>query len=231
MNKTKILIVDDEPDILDFLQYNFQKEGYEIITANNGVKAISAAIKHNPDLIILDVMMPEMDGIEVCRKLRENSELNSIILLLTARSEDYTEIAGFDAGTDDFVTKPIRPRALLVRVKALLKRGRSGIANSILDFGCLMIDKEKRKVYVDGNVILLPKKEFDLLILLSSNPEKVFSRFEIYKKIWGPTVIVGERTLDVHIRKLRKLIGKNYIKTTKGVGYAFRNKPKKTLKT
>jgi len=221
----KILIVDDELDILEFLKYNFEKEGYAIWTANNGLKAISKAKKHNPELIILDVMMPEMDGIEVCRLLREIPQFKStIIIFLTARSEDYTEIAGFDAGADDYVTKPIRPRALLMRVKALLKRKKvqETEVESIRNLGELTIDMEKRQILIKEKKVALPKKEFELLILLASKPEKVFSRAEIYRNIWGTEIIVGDRTLDVHIRKLRKNIGDKYIKTTKGIGYAFK---------
>ena len=219
----KILIVDDEPDILEFLNYNFTKEGYTVFTASNGVDGITMAQKHQPALILLDVMMPELDGIEVCEQLRSYPKFkDTIIIFLTARKEAYSEIAGFSAGADDFVTKPVRPKVLLARVKAFLrkKESKQSSQNSHI-FGDLTINIEKRIVEVNGETIELPKKEFEILSLLSSRPEKIFSRDEIYHKVWGSGIIVGDRTLDVHIRKLRKLIGKNYIKTSKGVGYAF----------
>ncbi len=221
----KILIVDDEPDILEFLQYNLKKEGFEIFTASNGKEAIKIAEKEFPSLIILDVMMPEMDGMETCIQLRENPQLKDIIILfLTARSEDYSQIAGFDAGADDYATKPVKPRVLVSRVKALLRRitEKSGGAKITKeDFGGISIDREKYIVTKNGKEFSFPKKEFELLALLSSKAGKVFTREEILTRIWGDEVIVGDRTIDVHIRKLREKLGDEYIKTVKGVGYKF----------
>lgn len=219
-----ILIVDDEPDILEFLKYNFKKESFKVHTADNGKDGIKKAKKHQPDLILLDVMMPELDGIETCRILREMPQFSStIIVFLTARNEDYSEIAGFEAGADDYINKPIRPRALLARVKSLLKRrqktGKTKTVNLV--YGDMSIDREKRQVKISDRKIKLPKMEFELLYLLASKPEKVFSRSEIYDNLWGENIVVGDRTLDVHIRKLRKNIGKEYIKTSKGIGYSF----------
>ena len=220
---SKILIVDDESDILEFLKYNFENEGFKVTTADNGNDAIKKAIRYNPDLILLDVMMPELDGMETCRMLRKMEQFSeTIIVFLTARGEDYSEIAGFEAGADDYITKPIRPRALLARVKAILKRRKKAItAPQNLVFKNITISVEKREVYIGDNKKKLPKMEFNLLYLLASKPEKVFTREEIYKEIWGNEVVVGDRTLDVHIRKLRKNIGQEFIKTSKGVGYAF----------
>jgi len=220
----KILLVDDEPDILDFLSYNLKKEGYTVYTANNGVEAIAIAKKELPHLIVLDIMMPEMDGIETCRQIREISALdNSVITFLTARNEEYTQISGFDVGADDFITKPIKPRVFLSRVKALLRRYKSDqpVASVIVDLGEIKIDNEKHMVYKGGVAIELPKKEFNLLSLLSSKPGKVFKREVILDMIWGEEVVVGDRTIDVHIRKLREKLGDDYIKTVKGVGYKF----------
>lgn len=225
MKANKILIVDDEPDILEILKYNFEKEKYNVTTAKNGKEAIVLAQKINPDLIILDVMMPELDGIETCRLLREIPAFsNTLIIFLTARNEEYSEIAGFNVGADDYVTKPIRPRTLIVRVKALLKRNKMDTINSNVTIGNLTISIEKRLVIKNDTEIILPKKEFELLLLLASKPEKVFSREEIYNTIWGSSVIVGDRTLDVHIRKLRKKIGEEYIRTSKGIGYSINSK-------
>lgn len=225
MSKTlvKILIVDDEPDILEFLRYNLEKEGYTVFTANDGNEAIEAAKKDVPDLIILDVMMPGLDGVEVCRALREMPQFAStLIIFLTARSEDYSEIAGFDVGADDYITKPIRPRVLIARIKSLLKRKcLFDYHDDIIVVGDITIDNEKRLIKKGNKVIKLPKKEFDLLLLLASKPERVFAREEIYLKLWGSDLIVGDRTLDVHIRKLREKIGEKYIKTSKGIGYAL----------
>lgn len=223
-NANRILLVDDEEDILNFLSYNLKKEGYEVYTALNGQEGIALAKKHNPDIIVLDVMMPEMDGIETCRILRENeSSKNTMIVFLSARSEDYTQIAGFDSGADDYITKPIKPRVFISRIKALLRRvgGESVKADKILDFGDIKIDLEKYLVFKNGNEILLPKKEFKLLQLLVSKPGKVFTREFILEQIWGDEVIVGDRTIDVHIRKLREKLGEDNIKTVKGVGYKF----------
>jgi two-component system alkaline phosphatase synthesis response regulator PhoP len=218
-----ILIVDDEPDILEFLKYNFEKENFIVATADNGNDAIQKAIRHNPDLILLDVMMPELDGMETCRMFRKMKQFSeTIIVFLTARGEDYSEIAGFEAGADDYITKPIRPKALLARINAMLKRRKIVEQSNVnLDYNTIIINPEKREVVVGKEKIKLPKMEFELLFLLASKPEKVFTREEIYQKVWGDNVVVGDRTLDVHIRKLRKNIGKEFIKTTKGIGYAF----------
>ncbi len=220
---SKILIVDDELDILEFLKYNFENEGFKVATADNGNSAIQKAIQCNPDLILLDVMMPELDGMETCRMLHKMKQFSeTIIVFLTARGEDYSEIAGFEAGADDYITKPIRPRALLARINAILKRRKKAVlAPQNLEFSGITINVEKREVVIGNTKKKLPKMEFNLLYLLASKPEKVFTREEIYKEIWGDDVIVGDRTLDVHVRKLRKNIGKDFIKTSKGVGYAF----------
>lgn len=224
----KILLVDDEPDILEFLSYNLKKEGYKVYTADNGAKALELAKKKSPHLILLDVMMPEMDGIETCEELRKMPTLaNVVIAFLTARGEDYSQIAGFDAGADDYITKPIKPKVLVSRIKALLKRfaisqeASSAASEQIISVGELTIDREKYMVYKKKKEINLPKKEFELLLLLSSKPDKVFLRDEIYTAIWGEDIIVGDRTIDVHIRKLREKIGEKSIKTIKGVGYKF----------
>ncbi|MBU0489453.1 MAG: response regulator transcription factor [Bacteroidetes bacterium] len=219
----KILLVDDEPDILEFLRYNLVKENYQVLTAKNGRDAINKAQKEMPHLILLDVMMPELDGIETCRVLRQIPELdNTIIVFLTARSEDYSQIAGFEAGADDYITKPVKPRVLSSKIKALFRRvAVSDEIPNTIQAGNLIIDKEKYLVSKEGADIVLPKKEFELLVLLASKPNRVFTREEIYAAIWGNQVIVGDRTIDVHIRKLREKIGESYIKTTKGVGYKF----------
>lgn len=222
-SQIKILLVDDEPDILEFLSYNLKKEGYIILTAGNGKDAIAIAKHEIPDLIVLDVMMPDMDGIETCREMREQKELKDVLIaFLTARSEDYTQIAGFEVGADDFITKPIKPRVFISRIKALLRRLQT-TANTELNmqFGNLRIDKEKHMVFKGEEEINLPKKEFRLFSLLSSKPGKVFTREYILEKVWGEEVIVGDRTIDVHIRKLREKIGEDYFKTIKGVGYKF----------
>jgi two-component system, OmpR family, alkaline phosphatase synthesis response regulator PhoP len=219
----KILLVDDEPDILEFLGYNLKKEGFEVLTASNGKDALQLAKKEVPQLIILDVMMPEMDGIETCRQLREEKELKDVVIaFLTARGEDYTQIAGFEVGADDYITKPIKPRVFISRVKALLRRAQTGHgAESNTLFGDVRIDKEKHSVFKGDVEISLPKKEFRLFALLSSKPGKVFTREYILDQVWGDEVIVGDRTIDVHIRKLREKIGDEYFKTVKGVGYKF----------
>ncbi|MEI7594479.1 MAG: response regulator transcription factor [Bacteroidota bacterium] len=219
----KILLVDDEPDILEFLKYNLTKEGYKVYTALNGRDAIDMAQAFKPHLIILDVMMPEMDGIETCRELRANDSLKgTIIIFLTARSEDYSQIAGFEAGADDYVTKPIKPRVLSSKIKALLRRYNvTSEVESVFTVGELTIDREKYIVLKHGKEIILPKKEFELLMLLASKPNKVFTRDEIFSNIWGNSVIVGDRTIDVHIRKLREKVGDEIISTIKGVGYKF----------
>ncbi len=225
----KILLVDDEPDILEFISYNLRKEGFTVLTANNGEAALKIAQAELPELIILDVMMPEMDGIETCEELKRIPSLkNSIVAFLTARGEDYSQIAGFDAGADDYITKPIKPKVLISRAKALLKRynpGESGEKQvddgEIINIGELTIDRERYLIILSGEELVLPKKEFELLLLLVSKPEKVFTRDEIYNAVWGDNIIVGDRTIDVHIRKLREKIGQDHIKTIKGVGYKF----------
>ncbi len=224
-SKIKILLVDDEKDILEFLGYNLEKEGFKIYTASNGQEAIEMAEKVLPHLIILDVMMPVMDGIETCEQIRKIPDLkDTLVAFLTARGEDYSQIAGFDAGGDDYITKPIKPKLLVSRVKALIKRSvdpvsHSGITESLT--GDIVIDKERYLVIVKGEKLVLPKKEFELLNLLFSKPERVFTREDIFHQVWGDNIIVGERTIDVHIRKLREKLGDNYIKTIKGVGYKF----------
>lgn len=228
-NKYKILLVDDEVDILEFISYNLEKEGYKVYTAQNGVEAIRLAEKKTPDLIILDVMMPEMDGIAACEEIRKIPSLQSaVIAFLTARGEDYSQIAGFEAGADDYITKPIRPKVLVSRVKALLKRTGGGMApeqavenTNTITIGNLVIDKERYLINTEGEEMILPRKEFELLSLLVSKPGKVFTREEIYYSVWGDNVVVGDRTIDVHIRKLREKIGNDHIKTLKGIGYKF----------
>jgi two-component system alkaline phosphatase synthesis response regulator PhoP len=219
----KILLVDDEDDILEFLSYNLKKEGYSIYTANNGKDAMTVAQKVVPDLIMLDVMMPDMDGIETCREIRSIPELkNVMIAFLTARNEDYSQIAGFDVGADDYINKPIKPRVLISRIAALLRRGKIVESNQEkIDIGGIKIDKERYLVIKEGHEIILPKKEFELLTLLISKPGKVFTRDVILEQVWGGDVVVGDRTIDVHVRKLREKIGENYIKTIKGIGYKF----------
>lgn len=219
----KILLVDDEPDILEIVGYNLSAEGYQVSTAENGIKAIKKAKKELPHLIILDVMMPEMDGIEACEQIRKIDALkNTIITFLTARGEDYSQVAGFDAGADDYITKPIKPKVLVSKVKALLRRFKEDeTKESIVKIGNLVINRDEYKIVLKGNEIILPRKEFELLSLLASKPGKVFKREDILDKVWGNEVVVGGRTIDVHIRKLREKIGDNYFKTVKGVGYKF----------
>ncbi len=223
----KILIVDDETDILEFLTYNLKKEGFKVITAQNGEEAINRAVETSPQLILMDVMMPKMDGMEACEKIRQMSRFdNTIIAFLTARAEDYSQIAGFEAGADDYISKPIKPKVLISRIKALLKRyKRTDKENeeekSIINIGGLVIDIEKHLVYNGKKELNLPKKEFSILLLLVSKPQKVFSRDKIFAKVWGNNIIVGDRTIDVHIRKLREKIGEERIITIKGVGYKF----------
>ncbi|RMG84414.1 MAG: DNA-binding response regulator [Bacteroidetes bacterium] len=226
MKKYRILLVDDEPDILEILSYNLEKEGFEVYTANDGAEGLSLAEEIIPDLIVLDIMMPRMDGVELCRNLRAKPDFqNTLIAFLTAREEDYSQIAALDEGGDDYITKPIRPRVLVSRIKALLRRaGQSGGAPAdapVVSLGELTIDKEQFLVFKKGQPIEMTKKEFELLSLLATKPGKVFSREEIFRKIWGTNVIVGNRTIDVHIRKLREKIGDKYIKTIKGIGYKF----------
>lgn len=219
--KYKILLVDDEPDILEFISYNLKKAGYIVYTAASGEKGLSIANEKIPDLIILDIMMPGIDGVEVCRQLRSKKIFDeSLIIFLTARGEDYSEIAGFEAGADDYITKPIRPRVLLARISALLSRKqRKNTVENFIKINDLFIDANNFTVKLKDEVILLPKKEFEILLLLCSKPGKIFTRDEIYLNIWGNSIFVGDRTLDVHIRKLREKIGDTYIKTSKGVGY------------
>jgi two-component system alkaline phosphatase synthesis response regulator PhoP len=223
----KILLVDDEEDILEFISYNLKREGFDVFVARNGIEAIKQADKHKPDLIVLDVMMPEMDGIVACEEIRKlPSCKDTVIAFLTARGEDYSQIAGFEAGADDYITKPIRPKVLISRVKALLKRsglqvGVNSDNEKVIVIGNLVIDKERYLLKIDEREMVLPRKEFELLSLLVSKPEKVFTREEIYNSVWGENVIVGDRTIDVHIRKLREKIGNDHIKTLKGIGYRF----------
>ena len=224
MKQQKILVVDDEPDILELVQYNLEKEGFSVRTASNGIEAIEIALQWGPDLILLDVMMPEMDGMETCIRIRDNANLdNAVIAFLTARSEDYSQIAGFDAGADDYITKPIKPRVLLSRIKALLRRGSKGPDSKAVFSGkSLTIDRERYVVIQNGKEMHLPKKEFELLSLLVSQPGKVFTRSAILSEVWGSDVVVGDRTIDVHIRKLREKLGDHLFKTVKGVGYKFK---------
>ena len=220
----KILLVDDEPDILEIVRYNLSTEGYQVITAENGLEAVKKAKKERPHLIILDVMMPEMDGIEACEQIRKNTDLNdTIIIFLTARGEDYSQLAGFDAGADDYITKPIKPKLLVSKVKALLRRikDRDSDQGDIMIINNLTINRDEYKITLSGKEIILPRKEFELLSLLASKPGKVFKREDILDKVWGNEVVVGGRTIDVHIRKLREKIGDKSFKTVKGVGYKF----------
>lgn len=215
----KVLLVDDEPDILIMLKYNLEKEGFIVQTASNGREGIEVAKKFNPDVIVLDVMMPEMDGMETCVEIRAiNSLKNVLIAFLTARGEDYSQIAGFESGADDYITKPIKPRVLVSRIKALMRR-KNGVISPSEDAEGIKIDRAKYVVTVEGNDIGLPKKEFELLDLLMSKPGNVFTREVILSTVWGSDIVVGDRTIDVHIRKLREKIGDSYIKTVKGVGY------------
>jgi two-component system alkaline phosphatase synthesis response regulator PhoP len=219
-----ILCVDDEPDILEILKYNLSNEGYNVLTANDGLSAISKAKEIIPNLIIMDIMMPNMDGIEACEKLRADQKFNdTIIMFLTARGEDYSHVAAYEAGADDYVTKPVKPKVLVSKVKGLLRRLKKVIDNDIneIEFENIKIDREKYKVYISDKILILPRKEFELLYLLASKPDKVFKRDKIMEMVWGGEVIVGDRTIDVHIRKLREKIGDKYFKTVKGVGYKF----------
>ncbi len=219
----KILLVDDEQDILDFLSYNLKKEGYQVYTALNGRDAINIAKKEIPHLIVLDVMMPEMDGIDTCREIREIASLKDVMVaFLSARNEDYSQIAGFEVGADDYINKPIKPRVFVSRIKALLRRHSPDQQQTAqMDLGGIRIDKDKHMVYKLDQEIVLPKKEFKLLSLLASKPGKVFTREYILEQVWGDEVVVGDRTIDVHIRKLREKLGDDFIKTIKGIGYKF----------
>ena len=221
----KILVVDDDLDIIEILKYNLNNSGYFVKSASNGVEAIKKAKKILPDIILMDVMMPEMSGIEACSEIRKIDQLrNSIIIFLSARSEDYTQISAYDAGADDYISKPVKPKILLKKISNIAKKIKLENTHSkILDLGSLKINREEYLVVKNKNKILLPRKEFELLFLLGSKPEKVFTREEIMNKVWGTQVVVGDRTIDVHIRKLREKIGEKYIKTIKGVGYKFEN--------
>ncbi len=215
-----ILLVDDEQDILDFLSYNLKKEGYRVFTANNGAEGVRLTKEISPSLVILDVMMPEMDGIEACQTIRNDAQLTQpLIAFLTSRSEDYSQIAGFEAGADDYINKPIRPRLLLSKVESLLRRYKTN--ESTFNESAIRIDREQFIVHSSNGPIIFPKKEFELLELLVSKPGKVFTRDQIMNNVWGDISIVGERTIDVHIRKLREKLGNHYIRTIKGVGYTY----------
>lgn len=222
--KQKILVVDDEPDIVELIAYNLKREGYQVYTASNGQEAVTTAKRVMPDLIILDIMMPKMDGIEACRIMRTMPEFKSTFMVfLTARSEEYSEIAGFNVGADDYIAKPIKPRALLSRINAILRRNVSSeeLENTRLEVADLVIDRETFLVFKNGEKIVLAKKEFELLFLLASKPGKVYTREAILKSIWEESVVVTNRTIDVHVRKLREKIGEKYVATVKGVGYKF----------
>jgi two-component system, OmpR family, alkaline phosphatase synthesis response regulator PhoP len=222
--KQKILIVDDEPDILELIEYNLKKEGYQVYTARNGQEAVSEAKKVLPDLIVLDIMMPKMDGIEACRIMRTMPEFkNTFMVFLTARSEEYSEIAGFNVGADDYIAKPIKPRALVSRINAILRRNASAeeVTDNKLEIGSLVIDREAYLVFQNSEKVVLAKKEFELLYLLASKPGKVYTREVILKNIWEDSVVVTNRTIDVHIRKLREKLGDDIVATVKGVGYKF----------
>ena len=223
LDMPKVLLVDDESDIVDLIKYNLEKEGYLVSTASNGVECLSIAKSFIPDLILLDVMMPEMDGIEACVELRKEPVLKGVVIaFLTARAEDYSQVAGLDSGADDYITKPIKPRVLLSKIKALLRRFN---VNKIIkeDKVSLEINRDKYVAICNSKEFTLPKKEFELLALLFSKPGNVFTRETILAKVWGDDIVVGDRTIDVHIRKLREKIGDDYIKTIKGVGYKLRN--------
>ncbi|WP_158962192.1 response regulator transcription factor [Myroides fluvii] len=219
----KVLLVDDEQDIIEIISYNLEKEGYQVSTARNGKEAIEKAKKELPHLIILDVMMPEMDGMEACENIRRIDSLqNVIITFLTARGEDYSQVAGFDAGADDYITKPVKPKVLMSKVKALLRRLKNvedTESGDIIQIGNIEINRDEYKILIDGAELSLPRKEFELLYLLASKPGKVFTREEILDRVWGNEVVVGGRTIDVHIRKLREKVGDDCFKTIKGVGY------------
>ena len=221
--KPTILLVDDDPDIREFVTFNLAKEGYNVVTAKDGAEGVEAVKKHRPDLVLLDVMMPGMDGIEACEAIRTNPHIAStLIAFLSARGEDYSQVAGFDAGADDYITNPIRPKVLVSRVKALLRRNvKESEPVGNIERGDLLINLEKYQVFRDGEVVDMPRKEFELLHLLASKPGKVFSRDSIMDRVWGSEVVVGGRTIDVHIRKIREKIGDDRIKTIKGVGYKF----------
>jgi len=221
-NDLKILLVDDETDVLDFMKYNLEKEGFWVYTARDGMEAIQLAKKVQPQLIILDLMMPKLDGIETCREMRTMPELKTtLIAFLTARDEDYSQIAGFEVGADDYITKPVKPRVFVSRIRALLRRLETNVTGGKMTVGDIVIDRERYMVVKAGVEIVLPRKEFELINLLASKPGRVFKRDEILKKVWGEDAVVGDRTIDVHIRKLREKLGEDYFKTIKGIGYKF----------
>jgi two-component system alkaline phosphatase synthesis response regulator PhoP len=225
ISSIKVLVVDDDPDIVEILKYNLKNSGYSVKSAGNGVEAIKKAKKFIPDIILMDVMMPEMSGIEACEEIKNIDQLSqAIIIFLSARSEDYTQISAYDAGADDYISKPVKPKILIKKISNIAKKIRSEKnALKIIDLGSIKINKEEYVVIKDKKEILLPRKEFELLFLLATKPEKVFTREEIMNKVWGTQVIVGDRTIDVHVRKLREKIGEKHIKTLKGVGYKFKS--------
>ena len=225
ISSIKILVVDDDPDIVEILKYNLKNSGYSVKSAGNGVEAIKKAKKFIPDIILMDVMMPEMSGIEACEEIKNIDQLSqAIIIFLSARSEDYTQISAYDAGADDYISKPVKPKILLKKISNIAKKISSEKnAPKTIDLGSIKINKEEYVVIKDKKEILLPRKEFELLFLLATKPEKVFTRDEIMNKVWGTQVIVGDRTIDVHVRKLREKIGEKHIKTLKGVGYKFKS--------
>ena len=225
ISSIKILVVDDDPDIVEILKYNLKNSGYSVKSAGNGVEAIKKAKKFIPDIILMDVMMPEMSGIEACEEIKKIDQLSqAIIIFLSARSEDYTQISAYDAGADDYISKPVKPKILLKKISNIAKKISSEKnAPKTIDLGSIKINKEEYVVIKDKKEILLPRKEFELLFLLATKPEKVFTREEIMNKVWGTQVVVGDRTIDVHVRKLREKIGEKHIKTLKGVGYKFKS--------
>ena len=225
ISSIKVLVVDDDPDIVEILKYNLKNSGYSVKSAGNGVEAIKKAKKFIPDIILMDVMMPEMSGIEACEEIKNIDQLSqAIIIFLSARSEDYTQISAYDAGADDYISKPVKPKILLKKISNIAKKiNYEKKAPWIIDLGSIKINKEEYVVIKDKKEILLPRKEFELLFLLATKPEKVFTREEIMNKVWGTQVIVGDRTIDVHVRKLREKIGEKHIKTLKGVGYKFKS--------
>ena len=225
ISSIKILVVDDDPDIVEILKYNLKNSGYSVKSAGNGVEAIKKAKKFIPDIILMDVMMPEMSGIEACEEIKNIDQLSqAIIIFLSARSEDYTQISAYDAGADDYISKPVKPKILIKKISNIAKKISSEKnAPKTIDLGSIKINKEEYVVIKDKKEILLPRKEFELLFLLATKPEKVFTREEIMNKVWGTQVVVGDRTIDVHVRKLREKIGEKHIKTLKGVGYKFKS--------
>ena len=225
ISSIKVLVVDDDPDIVEILKYNLKNSGYSVKSAGNGVEAIKKAKKFIPDIILMDVMMPEMSGIEACEEIKNIDQLSqAIIIFLSARSEDYTQISAYDAGADDYISKPVKPKILLKKISNIAKKINSEKnAPNIIDLGSIKINKDEYVVIKDKKEILLPRKEFELLFLLATKPEKVFTREEIMNKVWGTQVVVGDRTIDVHVRKLREKIGEKHIKTLKGVGYKFKS--------